>query len=592
MPLAAGTSLGHYTITAPLGAGGMGEVYRARDTKLDRDVALKVLPEAFTSDPERLARFEREAKVLASLNHPHIGHIYGLEEADGIKALVLELVEGPTLADRIAEGPLPLDEMLPIVRQIADALDTAHEQGIVHRDLKPSNIKVRSDGTVKVLDYGLAKAMPATAGADDASVSQSPTLTAGPTQLGVVLGTAAYMAPEQARGQPIDRRADIWSFGCVVYEMLTGEQPFLGSDVTDTLAAVLRSEPSWEGLRERFPGRLLEVLGRCLQKESARRYHAIADVRLDLEQLSETERRAASEPRPATIAVLPFANVGGDAENEYFSDGLTEEIISDLSKIRSLRVISRTSTMQFKGAERDLKTIGRDLGAGYVLEGSVRRAGNALRIAAQLVDAEQDVVLWGEKFIGTLEEVFDFQERVSREITSALEIELSPNDDRAVEERPIKDVHAYDWYLRARHEYQRFSVEGCEAAQRYLERALELEGPNAKLYVARGYVDVFRGSVDFLRHRQHLEREQVLGREGVRARARFSHGRRSPGDGPVRFVRDGPGSSTHEERLRPRPQRLGLRDLALSLCRDRRSSRRSGQCCRGTRGPRPLERQQ
>jgi serine/threonine protein kinase len=216
MPLDPGTTLGPYSVTAKIDEGGMGEVYRARDTKLDRDVALKVLPQAFTDDPDRLARFEREAKVLASLNHPNIGHIYGLEEAEGTRALVLELIEGPTLADRIAQGPIPLDEALPIAKQIAEALEAAHEAGVIHRDLKPANIKVRDDGTVKVLDFGLAKALDTTPEGDP---SLSPTLTAAATQMGVIMGTAAYMSPEQARGKPVDKRADIWAFGAVVFEM-------------------------------------------------------------------------------------------------------------------------------------------------------------------------------------------------------------------------------------------------------------------------------------------------------------------------------------------------------------------------------------
>ena len=226
MPLQPGTTLGPYSVTAKIGEGGMGEVYQARDTKLDRDVALKVLPEAFTQDPDRLARFEREAKVLASLNHPNIGSIYGLEEADGVRALVLELIEGPTLADRIAQGPIPLGEALPIATQIAEALEAAHEQGVIHRDLKPANIKVKDDGTVKVLDFGLAKALAGDAQGPD--LSQSPTMTAsmGGTHEGVILGTAAYMSPEQARGQTLDKRTDIWSFGCVLYEMLTGRAAF------------------------------------------------------------------------------------------------------------------------------------------------------------------------------------------------------------------------------------------------------------------------------------------------------------------------------------------------------------------------------
>jgi hypothetical protein len=294
MALQPGTTLGPYSVTAKIGEGGMGEVYRARDTKLDRDVALKVLPQAFTDDPDRLARFEREAKVLASLNHTNIGHLYGLEEAEGQKALVLELVEGPTLADRIAQGPIPVDEALPIAKQIAEALEVAHEQGIIHRDLKPANIKVKDDGTVKVLDFGLAKAFqPDTS---DASLSMSPTisLTAAATQMGMVIGTAAYMAPEQAKGKPVDRRADVWSFGAVLYEMLTGQKPFVGDDVSDTLALVLKFEPEWDALPADTPARLRQLVQTCLQKNPKQRIHDVADVRLAMEGAFETTLNASS----------------------------------------------------------------------------------------------------------------------------------------------------------------------------------------------------------------------------------------------------------------------------------------------------------
>ena len=240
-----GSRIAHYDVTALIGEGGMGQVYQATDTKLNRQVALKILPEAFATDPDRLARFQREAQVLASLNHPGIAAIYGIEEQEGTRALVLELVEGPTLADRISKGPIPIDEALPIAKQIAEALEAAHEAGVIHRDLKPANIKVREDGTVKVLDFGLAKALDPDPTGDP---SQSPTLTAAATQMGVILGTAAYMAPEQARGKPVDKRADIWAFGCVLYEMLSGRRAFQGEDVSTTLADVIRAELAWEVL--------------------------------------------------------------------------------------------------------------------------------------------------------------------------------------------------------------------------------------------------------------------------------------------------------------------------------------------------------
>ena len=274
-------------------------MYRARDTKLDRDVALKVLPQAFTDDPDRLARFEREAKVLASLNHPNIGSIYGLEEAEGQKALVLELVEGPTLAERIKQGPIPVDEALPIAKQIAEALEAAHEQGIIHRDLKPANIKVKDDGTVKVLDFGLAKAMDRTPSGDP---SESPTLTASATALGVIMGTAAYMSPEQARGRPVDKRSDIWAFGAVLYEMLSGKRPFQGRDVSETLGAVLRLEPGWDTLPSETPPRLSTLLRRCLEKEPKQRVHDVADVRLAMEGAFESS----TDVRGADSATSPW----------------------------------------------------------------------------------------------------------------------------------------------------------------------------------------------------------------------------------------------------------------------------------------------
>jgi eukaryotic-like serine/threonine-protein kinase len=277
MMLAAGTRLGPYEILSAIGAGGMGEVYRARDPKLNRDVAIKVLPDLFAADPERLARFEREAQVLASLNHPNIAHVYGVEH----RALVMELVEGEDLSQRLARGAMPMDEVFPIAKQIADALEAAHEQGIVHRDLKPANIKVRPDGTVKVLDFGLAKAMEPTRSAGD--LVNSPTLTARATQQGLIVGTAAYMPPEQARGKTVDKRADIWAFGCVLYEMLGGRQTFGGDTITDVLAAVVRQDPDWSTLPADTPSSVRRLLQRCLQKDPTRRLRDIGDVRWELE---------------------------------------------------------------------------------------------------------------------------------------------------------------------------------------------------------------------------------------------------------------------------------------------------------------------
>ena len=301
MSIGPGVRLGPYEVAAQIGAGGMGEVYRARDLKLDRDVAIKVLPSLFVADAERAARFEREARTLAALNHPNIGSIYGLEESDGAMALILELVEGPTLADRVAQSALPVDEALVIARQIAEALEAAHDQGIVHRDLKPANIKLRPDGTVKVLDFGLAKAFDPSP-TPTSSLSISPTLTSPATQIGVILGTAAYMAPEQARGKPVDKRADIWAFGCVLFEMLTGRRTFDGQDVTDTIAAIVRGEPDWVSLPGDTPPQIRRLLQRCLAKDPKHRLREAGSAIVEIDDAQKPARESGTAAQP----VLPL----------------------------------------------------------------------------------------------------------------------------------------------------------------------------------------------------------------------------------------------------------------------------------------------
>src|SRR6516165_747426 len=299
MPLAPGSRLGPYEVVSLIGSGGMGEVYRARDSRLNREVAIKVLPSEVAADHDRLARFEREAQVLASLNHTNIANIYGVDDSSGTPALVMELVEGPTLADRIAKGPIPLDEALPIAKQIAEALETAHEQGIIHRDLKPANIKVRADGTVKVLDFGLAKAFdPVSSTAGNATMS--PTLSMHATQAGMILGTAAYMSPEQARGLPVDKRSDIWAFGCVLNEMLTGRRLIEGETISDTLASVLTKEPDWTEL----PIKVQRLLKSCLEKDPKRRLRDIGDAWRLLDDAPGRASRAAA--LPWAVAALLF----------------------------------------------------------------------------------------------------------------------------------------------------------------------------------------------------------------------------------------------------------------------------------------------
>jgi eukaryotic-like serine/threonine-protein kinase len=319
MALSPGTRLGPYEVLAPIGQGGMGEVYRARDTKLSREVALKILPEGFAHDPDRLARFGREAQVLASLNHPNIGGIYGLEDSADTKALVLELVEGPTLADRIAEGPLPTDEALQIAQQIGDALEAAHNAGIVRRDLKPANIKLTLGGNVKVLDFGLAKAIDASpALGGSSSLSLSPTITTpAMTQVGFILGTAAYMSPEQAKGKAVDKRTDIWAFGVVLFEMLTGHRPFAGDEVSDVLASVLAREPQLAAIPDTVPAIVRQVLKACLQKDPKKRIHDMADVRLALSGAFETVRDGRSGRHSPTLEVDARGCARGDCRRRH-----------------------------------------------------------------------------------------------------------------------------------------------------------------------------------------------------------------------------------------------------------------------------------
>jgi len=286
MTLSSGTKLSHYEILEPIGAGGMGEVYRARDTKLGREVAIKVLPEAFAQDKGRLARFEREARLLASLNHPNIATLYGLEESNGQKFLVMEMVEGETLAERIAHGAIPVDEALLLFHQIADGLEAAHEKGVIHRDLKPANIKITPEGKPKVLDFGLAKVYRERP--SDSNQSESPTFTRG-TATGVILGTAPYMSPEQARGTSVDKRADVWAFGCCLYEALTGRPAFRGDTMSDTIAAILKNEPDWDALPSSMPGSMKRLLRRCFQKKPEQRLRDIGDARLEIEDAESAE---------------------------------------------------------------------------------------------------------------------------------------------------------------------------------------------------------------------------------------------------------------------------------------------------------------
>jgi len=482
-----GKTLGHYEILDKIGAGGMGDVYRALDTKLDREVALKVLPPNAARDPERRRRFEKEAKAVAALQHPNIVTIHSVDEVDGVHFLTMELVDGRTLSEHVAGDRLSSDAYFELVIPLTDAVSSAHAKGIIHRDLKPTNVMLDAEGRLKILDFGLAKLLEPVPEVDDETV-----LVNTMTQAGTVMGTAAYMSPEQAEGKTVDPRSDVFSLGIILYELATGEAPFRGASSMATMAAILTETPPMvTQIRPDFPEDLGPIVGTCLEKDPQRRYRSAWDLRDDLIQLQDAIKQGVApvggkEPDTMSIVVLPFANLSPDPDNEYFSDGLTDEIITDLSRVRALRVISRSSAMHLKNDTRGLAAIGRDLACRYVLEGSVRRAANSLRITARLVDAPSDVQLWSDKYGGTLDDVFDIQEQVSRAIVDALEIQLTPQEAAQIAERPIDDVRAQESYLRARSEIWSFMPGSLDLAISHLEAALRLIGDNALIYQALG----------------------------------------------------------------------------------------------------------
>jgi serine/threonine protein kinase/Flp pilus assembly protein TadD len=518
MTLATGTRIGNYEIVAPLGAGGMGEVYRAHDRRLERTVAIKALPQSLAAHPDRVARFEREAKMLAALNHANIAGIHGVEDVGGSSYLVLEFVEGETLVERLARGPLTTREVLDLGAQIASALEAAHDRGIVHRDLKPGNIMITPTLGVKVLDFGLAR------GHEDGSVSSidlsaSPTVAMLATGQGVILGTAPYMSPEQSRGRPVDRRTDVWAFGCVLFECLTARQAFAGETASDVIARILERDPDWSALPAHVPARLRDLIRRCLTKDAAERPRDIGDLRRELGAIaselthSGVSSGVASASNTPSLAVLYFENLAQDPESEYFCAGITEDILTDLSKIRGMRVASRNAVARFRGAPADIPRVASELGVGAVLEGSVRRSGQRVRITAQLINAADGFHLWAERYDRTLEDVFAVQEEIASSIASALKVALTPKESaNLVQDRP-KDVRAYDLYLKGREMYGRYTRESIGEALALFRHATELDPGYARAFA--GIADC-HGQMLQWGHTEHAEDTIRLGLEAAR----------------------------------------------------------------------------
>jgi non-specific serine/threonine protein kinase len=466
-----GEMIAHYRIIGKLGEGGMGVVYEAEDTKLKRTVALKFLPPELTKDPQAKARFIQEAQAAAALDHPNICAVYEIDEAEGTTYIAMPCVKGQSLKDRIGAGPLSLEEALDIAGQVAEGLKEAHQKGIIHRDIKPANIMLTEKGQAKIMDFGLAKLASA----------------ADVTKTLAVTGTPAYMSPEQAKGEAVDQRTDIWSFGATLYEMLAGVMPFGRRSDQALVYSILHDNPEpLTRLRPNIPLPLERLVQKALEKDRSLRYQNMAEVLEDLKTARIPGLSAAQPER--SIIVLPFENISADPEQDYFCDGMTEELISDLSKIRSLRVISRTSSMIFKGTKKDIPAIAREVHVRYVLEGSVRKAGNNLRITAQLIDAFNDAHLWAEKYGGTLDDVFDIQEKVSQSIVDALKLKLTPEETEHLAERPIPSALAYEFYLKARQEILKWTEAGLGNALKYLRNGLEIVGENALLYGGMAYV--------------------------------------------------------------------------------------------------------
>jgi TolB-like protein/Tfp pilus assembly protein PilF len=461
----------------------MGEVFRARDARLHREVAIKGLPQAFARDAERLARFEREARLLASLSHPNIAAIYGLEDAEGTPFLVLELVEGESLAQRIARGSLPVRETLEIGGQVAAAMEAAHERGIVHRDLKPGNVMLAPSRIVKVLDFGLAKGG-AIEGGSSLSGSMPPTMGVEGTAAGLVLGTASYMSPEQARGLVVDRRTDVWAFGCLLYECLTARQAFTGPTASDVIGRILEREPDWNALPQGTPARFKDLLKRCLTKDVEERPRDIGDLRRELsgilQEMSSASGVHAAPPGVPSLAVLYFENLANDSESEYFCAGITEDILTDLSKIRGLRVASRNAVARYRGGPADIPKVASELGVGAVLEGSVRRAGGRVRISAQLINAADGFHLWAERYDRTLEDVFAVQEEIAAAIAGALRVTLAPGEAAQLVQNRPDDVRAYDLYLKGRERYGAYTADSLHEAIALFTQATEVD-PNYAL---------------------------------------------------------------------------------------------------------------
>jgi len=540
-----GVELGHYRIVEKIGAGGMGEVYRARDQHLDRDVAIKVLPPGTLIDESARKHFRKEALILSQLNHPNVATIHDFDTQQGVDFLVMEYIPGITLSEKVAAGPLPEKEVLRLGVQLAEGLSAAHEQKVVHRDLKPGNLRVTNDGWLKILDFGLAKLWhPVTDSAATESFSETQTMA----------GTLPYMAPEQLLGENVDARTDIHAAGSVLYEMATGQRPFADVERSQLIGAILRRPPlPPAALNPTLSPELERIIGKCLEKEPENRYQSAKELAIDLRRLltPSTVTRPIFRLRPGagktilvvaacsvavllmvvlglnpggirdklfsgtadapihSLAVLPLANLSGDPEQEYFADGMTEALITDLSKIRALKVISRTSVMQFKGAKKSLPEIAQALRVDGILEGSVQRSGGRVRVTAQLIRAVTDTHLWAESYERDTRDVMSLQAEVAQAIAREIKVAVSPEETRTLGRASPVNPDAYEAYLKGQSHWYHLSREHLDAALGYFEAALQKEPNYARAYVGVANVWLERADAGFMQPRETIPKAKA-----------------------------------------------------------------------------------